>query len=162
LLEVAQAIPKGHLGHGFKCFLFSSPPKVDCPAIPPEIGEANSPFSPAPAAAPWAVNQNERRSKLRIFWGESLYQNAADCSLHRSGREDLPLKTTRPFGCGRPKGLVIWEARTATLSPEIKEGSLSHHHNTSTPQIRRYYFFFLAFFLGFAFAFFLAAIGTSF
>jgi len=51
-------------------------------------------------------------------------------------------------------GSVIQGARTAALSPEIKEGS-THHHNLT---VEIYFFFFLAFFLA---AFFLAAIDTS-
>jgi len=46
-------------------------------------------------------------------------------------------------------------ARTATLPPEVKEGSIHNHNPTS---ITYFFFFLAAFFL----AFFFAAISTSF
>ncbi len=102
--------------------------------MPPEIAETISPVLPAPAAAPRAMNQDKRGAKFRVFRREVLCQNGADLFLHRSGIRSLPIKTTRPLGCGRPKGLVIWAARTATLSPEVKEGSVPHNHTTTTNQ----------------------------
>jgi len=51
------------------------------------------------------------------------------------------------------EGFVYQIARTAILSPEIKEG-----YTTTTTSHLKAYFFFLAFFL----AFFFAAISTSF
>ena len=111
--------------------------------MPPEIAETISPVLPAPAAAPRAMNQDKRRAKFRFFRREVICQNGADLFLHRSGIRSLPIKTTRPLGCGRPKGLVIWAARTATLSPEIKEGSIPHYLTTTHQTILSFLFGFL-------------------